>query len=414
MSSAHLSAMTNSNPVGASTPWWDENAFVAGWQGLPALEGDCTADVCVVGLGGSGMAAVAEAVRRGLSVVGVDAGRVAAAAAGRNGGFLVGGPEEPLHIAIDLWGEQTAVQLYRDTLDELDLLAALLGPSVVRRIGSIRLAGLPGPVADEAEAADIAREIEDCGRQAAAMRAHGIAVEAYDGELGVGLFLPDDAAVNPARRVLGEVLAVAGRAVLAERTRVLNVQPGRVETTHGVVSAGAVVVAVDGKLELLLPQLAGRVRSARLQMLATAPVRPGRLPCPVYGRWGYDYAQQDPSGVITMGGGRDHFRDAEWTTDDGPTEPVQRYIASAAARMAGGPVQITHRWAASVGFTDLGTRGGMGEAAGRGRPLCTLVEDGVAAAGGYNGTGNLVGPLAARAALALALDGTPPPSYLQE
>jgi glycine/D-amino acid oxidase-like deaminating enzyme len=39
------------------------------------------------------------------------------------------------------------------------------------------------------------------------------------------------------------------------------------------------------------------------------------------------------------------------------------------------------------------------------------VADGVVAIGGYNGTGNLVGPVAARAAVALALDGTPPPPY---
>lgn len=34
------------------------------------------------------------------------------------------------------------------------------------------------------------------------------------------------------------------------------------------------------------------------------------------------------------------------------------------------------------------------------------------AVGGYSGTGNLVGPVAARAAVALAVDGTPPPRYL--
>jgi glycine/D-amino acid oxidase-like deaminating enzyme len=38
------------------------------------------------------------------------------------------------------------------------------------------------------------------------------------------------------------------------------------------------------------------------------------------------------------------------------------------------------------------------------------VADGVIAIGGYNGTGNLVGPVAAHAAVALALDGTAPPA----
>src|SRR6185437_7168342 len=143
--------------------------------------------------------------------------------------------------------------------------------------------------------------------------------------------------------------------------------------------------------------LAGRVRTARLQMLATEPVRPGRLPCPVYGRWGYDYAQQDAGGRLYVGGGRDHFVDAEWTTDGEPTDDVQAYIETVAARMAGESVTVTNRWAASVGYTPDG------------RAICGEVMPGVVACGGYNGTGNLVGPVAARAALALALDGTRPP-----
>ncbi|WP_331712129.1 FAD-dependent oxidoreductase, partial [Rhodococcus sp. EPR-147] len=74
-----------------SRPAWDDDPAVSGWPGLPALERDGTADVCVVGLGGSGLAAVTDLVDRGLDVVGIDAGRIAAGAAGRNGGFLLGG-----------------------------------------------------------------------------------------------------------------------------------------------------------------------------------------------------------------------------------------------------------------------------------------------------------------------------------
>ena len=46
-----------------------------------------------------------------------------------------------------------------------------------------------------------------------------------------------------------------------------------VVTSRGMVRARRVIVAVDGHLEQLLPELAGRVRTARLQMLATAPTR---------------------------------------------------------------------------------------------------------------------------------------------
>jgi glycine/D-amino acid oxidase-like deaminating enzyme len=64
-------------------------------------------------------------------------------------------------------------------------------------------------------------------------------------------------------------------------------------------------------------------------------------------------------------------------------------------------VRANARWAASVGFTTDA------------RALCTPVEPGVVAIGGYSGTGNLVGPVAARAAVALLLDGRLPPPYFR-
>ena len=372
---------------------------MAAWPGLAALDGAARADACVVGLGGSGLAAVEELTLRGLSVVGVDAGRVAAGAAGRNGGLLLGGGALALHEAQRHWGKDVAVSLYRATLAELDRLAQLLGPEIVHRVGSIRLAGLPGDPRDEAEAADRARELADCAAQRVKLEAAGIAVEEYDGVLGQGLYLPDDAAVNPARHVLGLAERHGAAARLYERSTVHAISPGRVETAAGSISAGVVIVAVDGRLDQLLPQLAPLVRTARLQMLATAPGLPWRLPWPVYGRWGYDYAQQDPAGRIFAGGGRDLFAHDEWTASSEPTDPVQGWIESVAERLAGAPVTVTHRWAASAGFTPDG------------RALCLPVDDGVVACGGYSGTGNLVGPVAARAAVALAVDGTQPPPY---
>jgi len=233
----------------------------------------------------------------------------------------------------------------------------------------------------------------------AVLTAHGIAAEWYSGALGEGLFLPDDAAMNPARRALGLASRYSRDARLFENSPVLSVESGLVRTAGGSVSAGLVVVAVDGKLELLLPELADRVRTVRLQMLATSPVSAGRLPCPVYGRWGYDYAQQDAAGRLYVGGGRDRDLDAEWTTDTEPTPAVQGWIDRIAPRFADAPVTVTHRWGASAGYTEDG------------RPIVGEVRPGVVACGGYNGTGNLVGPMAARAAVALGLDGTKPGGY---
>jgi gamma-glutamylputrescine oxidase len=378
---------------------WDDVADVVGWPGLAPLEADVTADACVIGLGGSGLAAVDARAERGMSVVAVDAGRVAAGAAGRNGGLLVGGPDASLHSAIAAWGDDAALWLYRRTLAEIDRLAEQL-PDVVRRVGAIRLAGLPGDPQTAAEAVDRAAEIADCKRHEAALREHGIAVERYDGPLGTGLFLPDDAAMNPARRALGLASQLRDRASLHEHTRVTLIERGKVFTDRATITADAILVAVDGRLDLIVPALADRVRTARLQMVTTEPVGTGRLPCPVYGRWGTDYAQQDDEGRVFCGGGRDLFVDDEWTHDAEPSAQVQGYLADLAGRMAGEEVAITHRWAASVGFT-VGTEG---------RALCAVVDDGVMAIGGYNGTGNLVGPVAARAAVAHLLDDEPIPS----
>jgi gamma-glutamylputrescine oxidase len=378
---------------------WDMDPVVAATSGRPSLVEDLRADVCVVGLGGSGLAAIGEVARRGLSVIGLDAGRVAAGAAGRNGGFLLGGAATAVHQAGSVWGLDIALALYRETLEEITALSELLGPGVIRRVGSIRLAGLPGVPADAREEAERATEFADCTEQYRVLIEQGIAVERYDGPLGSGLFLPDDAAMNPARRALGLAEIYGASARLFEDSPVIALESGRVTTECGSVSSGLVVVAVDGKLDLLMPELAGRVRTARLQMLATEPVNPGRLPCPVYGRWGYDYAQQDAEGRLFVGGGRDRFEAEEWTADTSPTRSVQDWISQIAARFAGGPIQVSHRWAASVGFTSDA------------RPLVTQPRPGVVACGGYNGTGNLVGPIAARAAVALGLDGTQPPPY---
>jgi gamma-glutamylputrescine oxidase len=143
-------------------------------------------------------------------------------------------------------------------------------------------------------------------------------------------------------------------------------------------------VAVDGCLERLLPELAGRVRTARLQMLATEPTTEIQLTRPVYARWGYDYWQQRPDGAIAMGGARDVAGDSEWTTNATPTDVVQRALERRLRLELGVEAPISHRWAASVGYTETGL------------PVTTQVRPGVWAVGGYSGTGNVIGTLLGR------------------
>ncbi|MCU1594332.1 MAG: FAD-dependent oxidoreductase, partial [Frankiales bacterium] len=115
----------------------------------------------------------------------------------------------------------------------------------------------------------------------------------------------------------------------------------------------------------------------------------------VYQRDGYEYWQQLPDGRIAMGGFRDLGGDEEETSSDQPSEPVQAALDGLLRRL-GIAAEVTHRWAASVGYTDDAL------------PYLGEVRQGVWAAGGYCGTGNVVGALCARQLVSNVLGG---PTY---
>src|SRR5690606_38996562 len=130
-------------------------------------------------------------------------------------------------------------------------------------------------------------------------------VERYQGLEGTGLLFPHDGVFNPllrCRQLARE--ALAGGARLFERSAATQVTSRQVTTTDGNVQCRSVIVAVDGRLDILLPELSPRLRTARLQMLATAPTREVSLPRPVYRRYGYEYFQQLPTGAIALDGFR--------------------------------------------------------------------------------------------------------------
>jgi gamma-glutamylputrescine oxidase len=342
---------------------------------LPAVTEPITAEVVVVGLGAAGLTAAAALARAGVDVVGLDAGAPGGGASGRNGGFLLAGLAEAHHLVVARLGRRRATTLYRRTLDALAATAAA-HPAVVRRVGSVR----------------VSRSVEedaDCAAQLAAMRADGLPVEEYDGLEARGLLFPQDAAFQPLARAhaLAEGALAAGARLFG--TRVSSVDGGGACTPSGRVTATrAVVVAVDGGLEHVVPSLAGRVRSARLQMLATAPTTDVDIRRPAYARFGLDYWQQLPDGRVALGGGRDVGGADEWV--DGPpwgvapSEPVQAHLERLLRDDVGTAAPVEQRWVGVVAFTPDHL------------PVLASPQPGLYAVGGYSGTGNLVGPLCAQ------------------
>ncbi|GEM82732.1 NAD(P)/FAD-dependent oxidoreductase [Meiothermus hypogaeus] len=348
-----------------NTPVWDDG----NWQALPGLEGQHEAEICVIGLGGSGLSAMLELLRLGRKVIGLDAGSVAGGAAGRNGGFLLAGLARFYHQTVSDHGRDLARRLYQATLEQIEHMKTET-PQAIRQVGSLRIAAS-------------AEELEDCTLHLQALRADGFQAEPYEGPEGRGLLIPSDGALNPllrCRMLARQALDKGAR--LFENSPALLIRGQEVQTPQGRVLCEQVLVAVDGRLEQLLPELKGRVRTARLQMLATAPVD-RRYPRPVYRRWGYDYWQQLPDGRIALGGMRDAGGEAEWTMEAAPSEAVQVRLEQL-LRQLGIQVPITHRWAASVAYTATGL------------PIAEEVRPGVWAIGAYSGTGNVVGALLGR------------------
>ena len=366
--------------LAAGTPVWGDPVA---WDNPPALEEEVEADLCVVGLGGSGLAAVGAALDAGATVAGIDAGPVAGGAAGRNGGFLLAGAARFHHDAVAAWGHERAAGIYAESLVELDRLFAEVGP-IARRVGSLRI---PASPEEEAEIAD----------QLAALRRDGFPAEPADGPTGLGVYVPTDGAIQPLERcrLLAERALERG-ARLFGGSPATAIAGHRVETPGGAVRCRAVVVCVDGWLERVLPELTGRVRSSRLQMVATEPVAPGRVPCPVYDNWGYEYWQQTADGRIAFGGGRRDLADGEWGQEALPGGPVQERLDALLRERVGVDAPVTHRWAGVVAYTDDRL------------PVLEEVRPGVLATGAFSGHGNVLGSACGRAAAAIALGGPPP------
>lgn len=221
-----------------NTPLWDNHA----WDTLPAFETETSADLCVIGLGGSGLAAILEALKNGADVIGIDAHDVGAGAAGRNGGFVLAGLKEFYHEVVNQLGRSRAAPMYAATLEEILRLRELT-PNAVRHTGSLRIA----------QSSD---ELEDCALQLAALQKDDFPAEQYQGSEGIGILFPQDCAMNPLARVrdLARLVQQKG-ARLFGQTRATTIESGMVQGEHFRIRAKKTIVAIDGKLEQIFQNL---------------------------------------------------------------------------------------------------------------------------------------------------------------
>ena len=346
---------------------------------FPMLSENLEADLVVVGLGGSGLTALLHAAQRGLKVIGIEADRIAAGAAGRNGGLLLAGIADFHHNVRQTLGRERAMALYQHTLDEIDRMASTT-PESISRIGALRIGE------DPAEMADVVAHRD-------ALIIDGYPVIDYDGEQGQGILIPTDGTFHPAKRAVQLAnQAVAAGAQIFTNSPAIDLQSGIVKTAQGSIRAPHILATIDGNLGKAIPEVANRVQATRLQMISTAPAPSVAMKYAVYTRQGWDYWQQLPDARIAIGGGRDTALVQEATDIAEPTPAMRNYLTTKLQSL-GITSEVEHHWAAIVGYTESGM------------PIVEEVQPGLWAIGAYSGTGNVVGALLGRSVVDHCIDG---------
>ena len=337
----------------------------------------------MIGAGVAGLACARRLAQRGIDTLVLERDTVAGGASGRNGGFLLAGMAEFYPDARERYGREQARGTYARTLEaqqEIYALAAELGAAdAVRRTGLLRVS------ASEEEAEHVRHQVE-------ALREDGFPGELVErDQLPVALrpgfhnacLTEHDGSLHPARwiRALAGAAEQAG-ARIHEHTEVRGpVDGSEVVTSGGTVSARHVVVAADGALAALVPGVP--VRTRRLHMVATEPLPERLVECPVYARWGYEYFQQPPDGRLLAGGFSDLDGERSYTDRDEGSREVWDRIERYLVEDLGVDAPITHRWVGTVGYSQDGL-----PVVGR--------HEGLYAAGGYSGHGNVLGFMAGR------------------
>ena len=86
--------------------YWNSTPWPAG----PSLQNPTHCDVCVIGLGASGLTALTSFNQHGVHAIGIDSGMVGAGAAGANGGFILAGIADFHHDAVTALGHERATR----------------------------------------------------------------------------------------------------------------------------------------------------------------------------------------------------------------------------------------------------------------------------------------------------------------
>lgn len=334
----------------ASLPYWWEDAplVTPPEQALPA-----EADVVVIGAGYTGLAAAIELAGAGRSVVVLERGVPGEGASSRNGGMASGNIRPSQSDLARTFGSDRAAGITREGKEAREDLAAFLAAEGIDcdYLLTGHFKGAASRAAYDQMGARADQLSRDLGIEAYVVpksEQHGwLGTDFYHG----GLVRKDIAGLHPAKLHAGlmRVALARGAQVHGETPALTIARRGSghlVTTPRGAVTAGEVVVCVNGYADGVDPWLRRRLIPIRSRIVATDPLAPGvmdrlmpkRAMCGDTRELSY-YYRPSPDGTRILFGGRDRSVNLD---EDGATRHLRDEIVRLFPELSG--IGLTHSW----------------------------------------------------------------------
>ncbi|PLW83787.1 FAD-dependent oxidoreductase [Kineobactrum sediminis] len=245
---------------------------------FPALEGNASADVCIIGGGYTGLSTAIHLRKRGYSVILLEANKIGWGASGRNGGHVGTGQRVSQQQLEKSVGHEHAKALWQLGLEAVTTVCELIdqhGIDCELKTGNLHLASKAG------DAGELREEVEHLNTvynydQVRYVEQDEVATMTsgrgfHGGALDSGAYH-----LHPLNYALGLArAAVELGATLHEGSRVTSYREGtrvNVNTGRGTIRARFLVLACNGYLEKLESRTAGRIMPINNYMLATEPL----------------------------------------------------------------------------------------------------------------------------------------------
>ena len=242
------------------------------------LQGEASADICIIGGGYTGLSAAIHLRKAGYSVILLEANKIGWGASGRNGGHVGTGQRADQETLEKMVGLDHAKALWQLGLEAVDTVCELIDEHQIDcelKTGNLHVASKakeqPGLI-EEAEHLQTVYDYDQIRYVAPTELADMTSGVGFHG----GVLDTGSRHLHPLNYALGLAKAADSLgAQLHEGSRVLSYTEGQevcVKTDVGAVKSKYLVLACNGYLEKLEPRTAGRIMPINNYMLATEPL----------------------------------------------------------------------------------------------------------------------------------------------